>query len=475
MLDPSKAWDYIESYHTTGTIHRAHKMWSEIKSVEFRKINEKIVTEKNRATAAESRADAAEKREHAILENVKNHSEKEQKLIKQISKLEEHVTATEATIVVLEQKEQEVHNRVSLLEGRGLTVENLDPVLKSDAHSPAELMERVSTKEEFLGLCDEVTQLTDLRDSMIHEVEEETAKRAEIREARVSEENQLDQVKTEHIHWQDAVNLLIYGFKRGYNLSIIKGLISALLRFGIKDQPGVSARRLINGLEKVGELIELEDAVKKTEAHLRILEGERDQTQGQLLALRDGVLGSISMAFDNSIRGIENFTKDSKGCITELVSAVKQVESQSIDSIKEVQAETDNVMTMHRANVGRFFINNSTAAQLAIELWEAKIREYGDLKEEFGEIRPWMNLASLLYGTYNDPSSLQSANLSVVRRLCEGIHMYIAGKWVAANVRVPMEVSDNDFGIFTGSVFRLLSISTLLLEGLRQLERQGNQ
>jgi hypothetical protein len=475
MLEPDLDWNDVEERHSVGTIHRAHKRWSKIKSDECRKIKEKILTEKNKAKTAKSRVDAAEKHEKTILENIKNHAEKEQKLIKQITKLEEHVTATKATIIALEQKEQEVHNRVSLLEGRGLTVENLDPVFKSDTHSPAELMERLSTKEEFLGLCEELTQLTDLRDSMIHEVEKETAKRAEIREARASEENQLDQVKIEHIHWQNAVKLLIYSFKRGYNLSIVKGLINALLRFGIKDQPGISARRLINGLEKVRELIELEEAVKKTEAHLRTLEGERDQTHGQLLALRDDVLGSISMAFDNSIRGIENFTKGSKGCITELVSAVKQAESQSIDSIKEVQAETDNVMTMHRANVGRFFINNSTAAQLAIQQWEAKIHEYSDLKEELGEIRPWMNLASLLYGTYNDPSALQSANLSVVRRLCEGIHLYIAGKWVAANVRVPMEVSDNDFGILTGSEFRLLSISTLLLEGLRQLERQGNQ
>ena len=283
----------------------------------------------------------------------------------------------------------------------------------------------------------------------------------------------LDQFNAENLLNQEALSVVRHCFELGFIASILIGLFNSLNRLCIKNEPVASAVRLIAALEKVKTLLDLEKAVIRTSSRLKTLKSELAESQGILEAMRKDASSILNRVEDKANQSIEYVANQTVDRISQFTDNVKNVETQGIASIHSLATEIEARLVAHEQSISEYFINNSYAFQILTDTHRGQITEYGKLMEEMGEMKPWIDLASILYGTYQDPQQLQRVNLPVLRRIVQGVHLYVAGKWPTERISAPREVSDRDFGIFTGSEINLVSASALLVEGLKKLERQG--
>jgi cell division protein FtsB len=331
----------------------------------------------------------------------------------------------------------------------------------------------VSTANKFTEVQKDLLATEQELEKMQKKKEKERKELAQIKDEKRSKANELDELKSKYLLWLAAIQVLVDSYKLGFTLNIVKGIIEELHKLSIKAQPIRSAHRVLERMRKVTTEIELDKAITAKKTQLSTLEKEYISLMASIKTLKKDVIGTFSKVEKKAVNSIESISQTGKESLSGLITSVKQVEAQSINSIRCVNDEAEKSLTKHQTDVGYFFINNSNAVQLAIDLFGNQISEYCDLREEIGEMKPWIDLATILFGTYQDPKQLRRVNLNVLLKLTEGIHLYTVTRWPYERVKVPGDVSDRDFGILTGSELNLTSLSTLLLEGLRTLKWKG--
>jgi hypothetical protein len=473
MLDANVSYDEVERRYSVGTRHRAHEKWRKIVSKETKKTNEKRRAAKRRAAE-----DVAKVAQYAqILQDnqasIDRLEEKEQTVLARLSSLEQHAVSIAENTANLEMEEKQVKASLEKLFEKGYDEENLERILNNDAQAPSELIQRIQTVNQFIELCEEKDRVENHVNTLVQQREKEETKLVNIQENTNSAQNELDQFNTENLLNQEALSVVHRCFELGFMTSILITLMNSLLRLSIKNEIISSSQRLINGLEKVKTIVDLEEAIIRNSSRLNAVKKELQATQGVLDAKKKDVLRVITGVEKQATQSIEQVASDAKTSTLHLVTAVKNVETQSIASIINLEKVIKARLSAQEQAVSAFFINNSYAVKLAIDMYGTKVIEYSDFKEEMGELRPWMDLASILFGTIQDPQQLQRVNLPVLRRIAEGIHLYVAMRWSSETIQASREISDNDFGVFTGSTINLVSASALLVEGLKKLERQG--
>ena len=473
MLDPNVGHDEVEKRYSTGTIQRAHKKWIIIVSKEKKNTNEKRKAAKRRQADDEAKAAQYARALQDKQTRLDRLEEKEQNILTRLSDLEQQATVAAENTAKMEEEERHLRASLEKLFENGFTEDNLGRILANDAQDPQALMQRIQTAKTFIELCEEKDLIEGQVNTNIQQREKEETKLEKIQEKTSSAQNELDQFKTENLLNQEALSVVRRCFEFGFTTSILIALLNTLLRFSIKNEILASSQRLIKGLEKVKLIVDLEEAVIRLSSQLNAIKHDLAETEGVLDAKKNNVMGIISSVEKQASYSIEQAALIANTSITNLVEAVQNVETQSIASINNLEEEAEARLSAHEQAISAYFINNSYALKLSLDTYGNMITEYSDLKEEMGQMKPWLDLASILYGTFQDPQQLQRVNLPVLRRIVQGIHLYVATRWLSERIGVPREISDSDFGLLSGSEINLFSASALLVLGLKKLERQG--
>jgi hypothetical protein len=468
-------WDLINKRNTTGSVYRAYNDWSSIAKKEYDQTINNIKLVKQKESDAEKKTENALRKSELEEARAMQLEEKANSFESQISKLEKERETTENDLKAVNQEITERQEILIDLDAKQFTEEKLNTILNSDAESPEDLISRVQKAQQHQQILDEINHLETHRGKIIKETQEASDILSETREELKSTRNKLDALQTKNFQWISAIKVITDVYRLGFTEETILRLIEELKRLSIKKEPVASTKRLLTGLEKVKELVELEEAVTLTSAQLRTLKSELAKTQGILTATQKDALGKIHEVKNNSIKSIDAVSSKAQGSITDMISSLKNVEAQGIHSIDKFQKEATGIVNAHQLSISAFFINISNAIQIAIDLYGEKIRQLSILSEELGKLKPWIDLATLLYGVNQNPQSLQHVNLSVVRRICEGIHLYLASTYASSRIHVPREISDREFGMISGSEYSIHSVSAILVEGLRKIEREGKK
>jgi hypothetical protein len=467
-------WDTLKKNHSKGSLYRGLEEFEPFMEKRYAEVCDRVSKKLEEETLVNDKIKA----EKTKLRQIKGESRRleEEKVKLSASKLKlvtENKKITE-TLKADRTKLGRIQDKLQAISGRGITEEILTDLLGSDIDSPEVLLKRVTTLKEFEKVEVEKRGAEEELEKIRDETEKDQENLGKIQEETRSAQNLLDHLRTQNLFWQEALSVTVHCLEQGYTSQMLIELLNALQKLSIKKEPLVSVRRLLGGLEKVKELIELEDALIRTSAQYKTLTAKLADTEGIFKTLNKLVLGSIKKAEKKAVQSIDLASNRAQGSILEYVNSLKNVETQALESINILEKEAENALNRHQQSVSAFFLDNSYAVQLAIATYEEKIKHYSNLREEIGILKPWIDLATILYGANQDPHALQRVNLSTVRRICEGIHFYVAGRWPSIRMRVPREISDNDLGILSGSEIGLLSVICLLVEGIRKLEREGN-
>jgi hypothetical protein len=466
MLNFRLSWSQLKRKYSNSTLYDSTKEFEKNKSTEYQnlyiKYHELLDKAKKEESKVNLREDQVKKLDKTVATKQLKLDSTEQTLLntqEQVKKAEEILNTT--------RKQQN-----AIIE-KGIDPMLVNPILNADVKRSHELVKRVSTANKFAEVQKDLLATEQELEKMQKKKEKERKELAQIKDEKRSKANELDELKSKYLLWLAAIQVLVDSYKLGFTLNIVKGIIEELHKLSIKAQPIRSAHRVLERMRKVTTEIELDKAITAKKTQLSTLEKEYISLMTSIKTLKKDVIGTFSKVEKKAVNSIESISQTGKESLSGLITSVKQVEAQSINSIRCVNDEAEKSLTKHQTDVGYFFINNSNAVQLAIDLFGNQISEYCDLREEIGEMKPWIDLATILFGTYQDPKQLRRVNLNVLLKLTEGIHLYTVTRWPYERVKVPGDVSDRDFGILTGSELNLTSLSTLLLEGLRTLKWKG--
>jgi len=181
-------------------------------------------------------------------------------------------------------------------------------------------------------------------------------------------------------------------------------------------------------------------------------------------------------------RGLEEFEpymEDQYIRITEKIQKANEEETQVLTRLGEEKSRLEQLQESNQAHQQQKEELTITITQFEDKLasikktWETKSTRLTECAR--GKLVPWIEFASILYGVNQDPVQMQHVNLSVVRRIGEGIHFFISRNCSSSKVRIPKEISNREFGMLAGSEYHLHSISEILVEGLSNLEREMRQ
>jgi hypothetical protein len=478
MVD-RRSWEYLKENHTQGTLYRSlDKYEPHIKRL-YGELSEQVTRiEQEEKETSERFQDA--KKVHGELEaEYENLLRKRGEVSSEIESLEGKNTEAKKHLQNVTSKLEGVQKNLDELGKRHLTSETLTQILESDVESPDELLQRVKTRAEYRILV-EKNRLLGESLSEKHEQEQEAASRLKHLLLDIqSEENRLDEVKLRNKLWVDSIKVVNNAQLFGYTPEIIGQLLEALFKISVKGEPIRSARILLRRFEKIKEEIELDDSITNKTAALKSIEARYNEVAGALKAVKKDALSSIKLVENTAKKSLTSVAEAGKRSISAVGSqsgqSIRSIEETSLESVVKVKELGCMALDQLRNDVAKVFMEHSYALQLATETYQGQVLKWGDAKEQAGKFAELIKLATILLGIQQNPDAIQDIEPAIITRLMERIHLYIVRKWPETKTKASRELSSKDWGISSVYMADLSSVSSWLIEALKQLERGGPQ
>jgi len=255
--------------------------------------------------------------------------------------LHNEVTTIEESLNALHDKVNKVNLMKVELAEKGISEENLAPLIESDVQGPEDLMERIQTKEAYLELKVENTHLHKNNETMVQQNAQTERQLVEVNEEYMSKQNEFDELQSKHSLWDDAIQVIVDTLKLGFSVNILTQINKELRKLSIKDEPKRSARRVLSRMNKVVREIELDDAIARKQTMLVTLEQQYSELWSTIEALKNDVLGSIKEVQNTGKRSLDSVSEVAKtqisnvaGQSTKSVQALEQSALRNLNSVR---------------------------------------------------------------------------------------------------------------------------------------------
>lgn len=298
------------------------------------------------------------------------------------------------------------------LRAKGLTPEAIARIGRVDFGEGDELLERIGTVERHQELVTASKVIMDLKQQTIPEYQGMLSELKDLEEAVNSERNALDEVRRRRSLHEEANNVVEGFLLEGYDADMLLSLLEPLKALSVKGQPMTSLTRLVTGLNDYRLLKEIEDAIGARQTELSTLEGELQESQATLRAVKEHVLGEIE---DAQNRSIEQMYKEASVAMKYIKSlrdlnklSITELKDSSITSLRKVRETHEKELDQSKDALMGYIGQVSSTAQTEIQrvtqslqatliAYEKVIREWGEAKEESGEYKEYFPLARIIH------------------------------------------------------------------------------
>lgn len=471
-LVKGKPWKQLTKQYSKSTLYDAHVEWESLAIKKY----EEFEDEKKFLL-----------KEIEIIYTSVTEKEKQQKTLEtRVSELQSSVNSLEDGEIKLgnqvqenEEKLQTLQIALGNLEGRGISIEKLLSILDSDTGSSEDLMERVRTKQQHGTLTKEVKLLEKKQEQILRTQEVESERLTSLRTMCNSEKNRLDELKTRNLHWLDSIELAVQAYDRGFTTEILRGLLNNLFNLSVKGEPILSAKRLLNRLEKIREEIELDASITAKKKELSILKREHTELKATIKTLKNDVIKNVTSTQNEGIRKLKQVTdlatREILGSKDELLNAMKIIEQTSSQTIANLEKSGKaSINNLHLA-ISNSLYNNHLAIKLAVEQYTSEIQKWGDLRQEAGKYSSLINMATILFGVQEDENAILSLSPAIITRLAERIHIYILKKYPGEETLPPKDLAYSEMGLSCFFSVNLSSLTRWLVDDLKRRERGEKQ
>jgi chaperonin cofactor prefoldin len=391
--------------------------------------------------------------------------------------LKDELVAVEGKLSTLHGEVKQVHLTQLELEKKGITEKNLVPILQSDIQGPEDLMERIQTKKQHLELKAENVSLNKKLEITAKQKELTEKNLVEIAEKYKSRLNEFDELQSRHSLWVTAIQLIVSTLKLGFTVNILSQIVRELLKLSIKGEPKRSAGRVLSRMNKVVKEIELDDAIARKQAMLVTLEEQYSELASTIEALTNDVLRHLEAAQNTGIRSIESVSETAKAQISQVAGqsakAIQTSEESTIRTLDNIRVKSIVDIEKLEGSVSAVFFNNHFAVTTALDLYKDKINEWGNVQQQVGRYNELIKISTVFLAIQLDETALLNMDPAIVVKLVERAHKYIQMKWPNAKTKAPNPIARKEIAISDSWEVDLISVSSWLVEALRQLGRRN--
>lgn len=461
-------WKQLSKKYAKSTLYDAYVEWESLAIKRYQELEEE---KKSLLQEIES-----------INTSVKEKETQQRTLEMRVSELQSSLNSLEDLEMKLgnqveegEEKLRTLQIALGNLEGRGISVGALESILDSDTGSSEDLMARVQTKQQHGTLTREVKLLEKKQVQILRSQEVETERLANLRTLCSSEKNRLDELKTRNLHWIESIELAVQAYDRGFTTEILRGLIDNLFNLSVKGEPILSAKRLLNRLEKIKEEIELDTSITAKKTEISILKQEHTGLKATIQTLKNDVIKNVTSTQNEGIRKLKQVTdlatSEILGSKDQLINTMKSIEKTSTQTIANLEKSgKESINDLHLA-ISNSLYNNHLENKLAVEQYTSEILMWGDLRQEAGKYSSLINMATILFGVSEDENAILSLSPATITRLVERIHIYILKKYPGEETLPPKDLAYSELGLSSMFSVKLSSLTRWLVDDLRLRER----
>jgi chromosome segregation ATPase len=386
---------------------------------------------------------------------------------------EERLNELQEKIERDEARHNSIQEKLSTLDSEGITEEILRKVAETERNSAGELLERVKTFQDYKELQEE-KGLLENSIAGLEETEMELKARVNaVKEEVASESNRLDELHRRHSMHEEAIDVVYSLFRDNYDRSILMGIKEALNNLAVKDQPKVSAERLLQGLTQNRKLSDLETDITRKEAELTIINNELEKSKSELAGARDTLVSEIRKTLKtvvNDLNTVYSRTLDNIKSIEETqLTAVKQSHSTHLSLLQEerqfFREEIEKMGNEWRRTaleiVGALGAINVITGEEAKKLAELQIQtaKYEKLTE----------YAAVMLGVLVDINVLRNQPIENISKLMERISTWINLNHPNTVTQPSHNVCSLESKFMTWQTYQLRAVSKWLTEELNSL------
>ena len=467
-----KPWKQLTKQYPKSTLYDAYVEWESLAIKRYEELEEEkksLLKEMEIVNTSVKEKETQQKTLETIVSELQS----------SLNSLEDREIQLSNQVKENDEKLQALQIALGNLEARGISIEKLLSILDTDTGSSEDLMERVRTKQQHGTLTREVKLLEKKQEQILRNQEVESERLTSFRTMCNSEKNRLDELKTRNLHWIDSIELAVQAFDRGFTTEILRGLLTNLFNLSVKGEAILSAKRLLNRLEKIKEEIELDASITAKKKELSILKQEHTDLKATIKTLKNEVIKNVISTQNEGIRKLKQVsdlaTREILGSKDQLLNAVKSIEQTSSQTIANLEKSgRASINNLHLA-ISDSLYNNHLAIKLAVEKYTEEIQKWGDLRQEAGKYSSLINMATILFGVSEDENAILSLNPATITRLAERIHIYILKKYPGEKTLPPKDLAYSEMGLSHLFSVNLSSLTQWLVDDLRRRERGMTQ
>jgi len=289
----------------------------------FEEVEEEILAKQSEVvrldTAVEDlnqKLKAASAEHSGLLKENKGLKEDVEKNRQQLAELTQRLEALEKQVEERQTRLGELNSKIEGLVSKGVTLETVQKIHAVEFESGEDLLSWVQTAKERAKLKKDVEGLTSKKVKLEKAVENLKKTSVDLREEIKSEENRLDSLKNENALYRTAINAVLKLFEAGYSTEDILQLSKGLKIMGIKGDPKMSLKRLIEGLKRAKSLEILREEKEETEKELKAIRRDLNAAKAELASIQKTTLKILRESREAALAEIEKTREKATAEIT---------------------------------------------------------------------------------------------------------------------------------------------------------------
>jgi len=332
------------------------------------------------------------------------------------------------------------------LQERGVTPEILSKIMAIEIRSGPGLLRQIKTVERLKQTKRQVSNLKKSKVSLEETIRNLGAKKEELEKKLRSERNQLDQLKIETATFREAVATVGSFYTDGYSTEDLKSLKHGLGTLGIKGDPLLSITRVVTGLSKYKNLVALENKIRTRQKELETLK-RAITDEKSLLKVKGQLIKAFGQVKDTGVKAI--------------LRAAEHAKAEIADTAGMSEKHTMALLSKFDVHV------RSTLDGLKTELGE-----WGELKEQEGQLREILRPAQVLLGILKSPEYLRQLPLTFVFQLFDRLRLYLEMNLKDVTIKPSQDIWKKDANLNFILSYRLPVLLEFVCEGLREIMTQ---
>lgn len=393
----------------------------------------------------------------------------------EVERFETKITELGDEVAAREEKKRKLSDDIAALSAgedelrqRGITSASILRLSWMDVRSDAALLERLDTAEKYKALVGEMgekqVELTGLNRSLeILKVNE-----SNLSEELASLQNMRDELKRENWAIEESLDVVEKYLERGYDKTLLLGILNSLKAYEIDGNPVTSVRRLLDALSEAAELSELENLIRQRRNELAAVDASLTAAKGRLAAISSDTLKILEEAQSKHVNALlqlqvknENVLQGTYDHYRSQVTKLGDAEVKRLEDLAMRQSQT-------------LFNDWQVTTQTFIATFDKFSTQLGKFNEELEVINPVIRLALTNFGMLEKVGALlklkeypelsKKIEPKLIADLMSGVASWISLEMPDTKAKPSESITKMEIGIIANYEYKLLALALFTIE-----------